>query len=53
MNFKVMDWLRKTRDKDFEVNKNKTPKEKIENTKKNAEEFKKQLLKQKANIGKK
>lgn len=41
MNFKVLEWLRKVRDKNYEETKRMSPKEKIEYTKKMAKEFSK------------
>ena len=45
MKFKVMEWVRKTRDEDYEKHKDMSSKEKIEHTKNMAKEFKKKYLK--------
>ena len=39
MKFKVLDWIRKVRDEDYEKTKNMNPEEKIEYIKKTAEQF--------------
>ena len=39
MKFKVLDWVRKIRDEDYEKTKNISPKEKIEYIKKAADKF--------------
>lgn len=41
MKFKVLKWVRKVRDEDYEKSKNKSSKEKIEYTRKLAKEFSK------------
>lgn len=45
MKFKVMEWIRKVRDEDYEKCKAMSQKEKIEHTKKTAKEFKNKHLK--------
>ena len=45
MKFKVIEFIRKTRDENYEKNKNLNSKEKIEYTKKIAEEFTKNITK--------
>ncbi len=44
MKFKVLEWIRKVRDEEYEETKNMLPKEKIEYTKKIAKEFSKKYL---------
>lgn len=43
MKFKVLEWVRKVRDENYEKTKQMTAKEKIEQAKKQAEEFRKKL----------
>ena len=45
MKFKVMKWVRKVRDDNYEESKNMTPKEKIEYTKKRAKKLSKKRVK--------
>ncbi|HLG30461.1 MAG TPA: hypothetical protein VI387_09645 [Candidatus Brocadiales bacterium] len=45
MKFKVMEWIRKVRDENYEKCKALSPEEKIEQTKKAANEFKKKYSK--------
>jgi hypothetical protein len=43
MKFKILEWIRKVRDESYEKTKQMTTKEKIEQVKKQAEEFRKKL----------
>ena len=45
MKFKAVDWVRKVRDEDYEKCRKMSPKEKIEHTKKTAEELLKKRVK--------
>ncbi|MGR3310643.1 MAG: hypothetical protein ACUZ77_07690 [Candidatus Brocadiales bacterium] len=51
MKFKVMEWIRKVRDEDYEKCKTMSSKEKIGHTKRMAKEFEKKFLKTDSTAG--